>query len=174
MLIFLIGYMGCGKSTIARKLSKRLGWQLIDTDGVIESRSAMSVAEIFDRQGEESFRGMERRLVEELVANGEDMIVSTGGGLPIWGDNMDLMNRSGLTIYIARTAENIASRLSPMGRAKRPKLRGLSDLELIDFMSRGIAEREVKYRMAHSVIEAVPLSDREILDRIETDIKQYE
>ncbi len=120
MLIFLIGYMGCGKSTIGRKLSKRLKWTLIDTDTKIEQREGVSIGEIFDREGELRFREMERECVEELVQDGRDVIVSTGGGLPIWADNMELLNRVGETIYISRTAENIASRLSVAGREKRP------------------------------------------------------
>ncbi|MFI3305227.1 MAG: shikimate kinase [Rikenellaceae bacterium] len=171
MLIFLIGYMGCGKSTIGRKLSKRLRWSLVDTDAQIESREGMSVGEIFDTQGEPRFRELERECVEELVASGRNLIVSTGGGLPIWGDNMELLNSVGETIYIARTAENIASRLSAAGRYKRPKLRGLSDEELVSFMAKNISERAPKYSMAKLVIEAVSMSDNEILDTIEAHVE---
>lgn len=84
----------------------------------------------------------------------------------MWGDNMSVMSGAGETIYIARTAENIASRLSPHGRAKRPKLRGLSDDELVSYMSENIALRDPIYRQSTLVIEAVPLSDGAILDII--------
>lgn len=166
MLLFLIGYMGCGKSTIGRKLSSRLGWDLIDTDSMIERREGISVGEIFDTRGEECFRAMEREVLEEIISRGRDCVVSTGGGLPMWGDNMSVMSGAGETIYIARTAENIASRLSPHGRAKRPKLRGLSDDELVSYMSENIALRDPIYRQSTLVIEAVPLSDGAILDII--------
>ncbi|MFI3258914.1 MAG: shikimate kinase [Rikenellaceae bacterium] len=171
MLIFLIGYMGCGKSTIGRKLSTRLGWSLVDTDALIEQRAGMSVGEIFDRYGESRFREMEQELVAELVQDGRDRVVSTGGGLPMWGENMEMINRAGETIYIARTAENIASRLSPHGREKRPKLRGLSDEELVEFMAENIAQRDPTYRRAKLVIEAVPMSDYQILETIKEHIK---
>ncbi len=167
MLLFLIGYMGCGKSTIGRKLSKRLRWRLVDTDAEIEQREGATISEIFATRGEDAFRLMERECVERLAAEGENVIVSTGGGLPIWGDNMAMLNSLGETIYIARTAENIASRLSPGGRERRPKLRGLSDEELVEFMSTNIAQRDPKYREAKLVIEAVPMNDTEILDAIE-------
>ncbi len=170
MLIFLIGYMGCGKSTIGRKLSARLGWDLVDTDHLIEQRAGVSVGEIFDKYGEDRFRDMERGVVEDLIARGGDCIVSTGGGLPMWGDNMELMNGAGRTIYLCRTAENIASRLSANGRARRPKLRGLTDDELVEFMSKGIAMRDATYRKAQMVVDAVPLSDSRILDIIEKSI----
>ncbi|MFI3304236.1 MAG: shikimate kinase [Rikenellaceae bacterium] len=171
MLVFLIGYMGCGKSTIGRKLSKRLGWDLVDTDALIEQRAGVSIGEIFDTQGEDYFRKLERDVVDELTRGGCNVIVSTGGGLPIWGDNMERLNRAGETIYISRTAENIASRLSAAGREKRPKLRGLSDEELVAFMAENISQRDPKYRGAKLIIEAVPLNDTEILDTIEAHIE---
>lgn len=166
MLIFLIGYMGCGKSTIGRKLSSQLGWDLVDTDSLIERQEGMSVGEIFDRHGESYFRRLEQGVVDEMVTTGRDLIVSTGGGLPMWEDNMARINSVGETIYISRTAENIASRLSAHGRAKRPKLRGLSDEELVEFMAKNIASRDGVYREAKLIIEAVPLSDTQILDVI--------
>ncbi len=172
MLIFLIGYMGCGKSTIGRKLSSRLKCDLVDTDHMIEERAGMSISEIFAVHGEEYFRELEYETLMELIENDKSCIVSTGGGLPLWGDNMEVMNASGCTVYIRRTAENIASRLSPHGRAKRPKLRGLSDEELVAFMSKNIAERDNVYRKANHIIDAVPLPDSAILDTIVSYLKE--
>ncbi len=166
MLIFLIGYMGCGKSTIGRKLKQRLEWEVVDTDKIIEQNEGCSVAQIFETRGEEYFRELERGVVETLAKQSEDCIVSTGGGLPIWGDNMSMLNDVGVTIYLNRTAENIASRLSANGRYKRPKLRGLNDEELVAFMSENISQRETTYKKAKLVIDAVPLTDDEILDMI--------
>ncbi|MFI3270411.1 MAG: shikimate kinase [Rikenellaceae bacterium] len=166
MLIFLVGYMGCGKSTIGRKLSSRLGWRLIDTDHFVEQRAGLTIAQMFEKFGEEHFRELEREALEALIECGEDCIVSTGGGLPVWRDNMEVMSGAGVTVYLCRTAENIASRLSAVGRAKRPKLRGLSDDELIEYMNENIALRDPIYRRSTLVIDAVPLGDGRILDRI--------
>ncbi len=166
MLIFLVGYMGCGKSTIGRKLSARLGWRLIDTDHLIEQRAGMPITKIFELHGEEHFRGLERETLEGIIDCGESCVVSTGGGLPVWGDNMEVMNRSGVTIYISRTAENIVSRLSAHGIAKRPKLRGMSREEIVDYMSENIALREPVYRLSSLTIDAVPMGDGRILDTI--------
>ncbi|MFI3302413.1 MAG: shikimate kinase [Rikenellaceae bacterium] len=171
MLIFLIGYMGCGKSTIGRKLSQRLKWEVVDTDKIIEQNEGCTIAQLFESKGEEYFRGAERDVVEKLSAQSTNCIVSTGGGLPIWGDNMSMLNSVGVTVYINRTAENIASRLSANGRYKRPKLRGLNDEELVAFMSENISQRETTYKKAQLVIDAVPLSDDEILDIITKHIK---
>ncbi len=166
MLIFLVGYMGCGKSTIGRKLSARLGWRLIDTDSWIEQRAGTSIANIFEEHGEAYFRRLEREVLESVVECGEPCIVSTGGGLPAWGDNMELMNSAGVTIYLYRTAENIASRLSAHGREKRPKLRGLSDDEMVVYMSENIILRDPVYRRSTLTIDAVPMGDGRILDTI--------
>ncbi|MFI3328259.1 MAG: shikimate kinase [Rikenellaceae bacterium] len=171
MKLFLIGYMGCGKSTIGRKLSAKIGYDLVDTDHLIEEREGMSVGDIFEKFGEARFREMERNVLDELIKSDKPCIVSTGGGLPLFGDNMEVMNGAGLTIYLHRTAENIASRLSAAGRYKRPKLRGLSDEELVAFMSKNIAERKPTYMKANCVVEAVPMNDDEILAFIESRMK---
>lgn len=165
-MIFLIGYMGCGKSTIGRKLSTRLGWRLVDTDQMIEEREKMTISEIFEKHGEPYFRDLERDTLRELQDCGESCVVSTGGGLPVWGDNMSFMREIGVTIYLRRTAENIASRLSPRGREKRPKLRGLSYGDMVAFMSRNIEERDPIYSESELIIEAVPMSDNEILTEV--------
>ncbi len=158
--------MGCGKSTIGRKLSQLMGWPLLDTDQQIEQEQGCSVSEIFEKKGESYFRILEQSLVERLSTQSSNVIVSTGGGLPIWGSNMELLNEAGVTVYIKRTAENIASRLSPNGRYKRPKLRGLDDRELVVYMADNISQREPTYLRAKLVIDAVPLEDRAILERI--------
>lgn len=163
MLIFLIGYMGCGKSTIGRKLSARMECDLIDTDQAIERSEGMSVAEIFECKGEEYFRVLEQKLLTELVKRKGDCIVSTGGGLPMWGDNMATMRRAGRTVYLYRTPESILGRMSDRGRAKRPKLRGLSDEEVLAYMRENIAIRDGVYRTADLVVNVVPMGDSHIV-----------
>ena len=133
--LFLIGYMGCGKSTLGRRLARRLGGEFADTDALIERREGASVADVFRYEGEERFREVEREVLEQTLA-GTAAVVSTGGGLPVWRDNMARMNAAGFTVYLRREAEQIARRLSPYGRQKRPRLRGLGDAELVEFMSR--------------------------------------
>ncbi|MFI3285287.1 MAG: shikimate kinase [Rikenellaceae bacterium] len=172
MLIFLVGYMACGKSTIGRKLNQRLKYQLYDTDKLIVESEGMSVSELFDLKGEEYFRECERDTLKHLIDSNINAVISTGGGTPIWNNNMQLMNQAGLTIYIARTAENIAKRISPFGREKRPKLRGLNDNELVEVMKSGIAQRDSKYRESKFIIEADCCSDDMILDMIVERVSQ--
>lgn len=162
----MVGYMGCGKTSMSKRLAKRLGMRFVDTDTMVEQIEGATIADIFRYEGEEYFRKIERQMLERSVASGDDVVVSTGGGLPAWGDNMEYMNRSGKTIYLRRSAEQIASRLSPYGRQKRPKLRGLNDEELIRFMRENMAEREPFYAKSHLVVDGEGLSDNEILNTI--------
>lgn len=164
--LFLVGYMGCGKSTLGRKLARRLGVGFVDTDAAVEQAEGASVADIFRFEGEEHFRRMEREALERAVARAGGVVVSTGGGLPMWGDNMEYMNRTGATVYLRRTAEQIAWRLSPYGRQKRPRLRGLSDEELVGFMTRDMASREPCYLRARLVVDCCGATDEQLVARI--------
>lgn len=89
MTIFLVGYMGSGKTTIGRKLSRRFHVRFYDTDALIEEREGASIADIFRYEGEAYFRAAERAAVDRVTAPDEPCIVSTGGGLPCHGDNID-------------------------------------------------------------------------------------
>lgn len=170
--LFLIGYMGCGKSTIGRKLARRLDAAFVDTDALVEEQEGASVADVFRYEGEERFRALERAALETALAMGENVVVSTGGGLPIWEDNMARMNVAGCTVYLRRTPEQIARRLSPYGRYKRPKLRGLDDEELVAFMTANMAEREPFYAQAKRIIDCAETSDDEVIEQILKQIGQ--
>ena len=169
--LFLVGYMGCGKSTLARKVARRLGVEAIDTDRVVEEQEGASVFDIFRYEGEERFRQIEREALERIIADPRTAVVSTGGGLPVWRDNMARMNEVGTTVYLRRSAEQIARRLSPYGRQKRPRLRGLSDEELVAFMTRDIVEREPFYAQARHTFDCNALSDDEVAEKILAEFK---
>ena len=166
MKIFLIGYMGCGKSSLGRKLAKSAAIRFVDMDSLLEEREGASVSDIFAYAGEEYFRRAERNLIEELAEQSDDMVISTGGGVPTWQDNMEYINSVGESLYLRRSAKQIASRLSPHGRYKRPKLRGLNDEELVEFMTKNMAEREPFYMKATHVVECSDKSDEELLEYI--------
>ena len=146
--LFLVGYMGCGKSTLGRKLARRLGVDFIDTDALVEDREA------------------ERRVLDEVIAGASFAVVSTGGGLPTWRDNMLCMNAVGHTVYLRRSPEQIARRLSPYGRRKRPRLQGLDDEQLVAFMRGDMAAREPFYAQASLVVDCDPMSDDELVEHI--------
>ena len=166
MLIFLVGYAGSGKSSMGKRLARRLGCRFVDTDKRVEEREGASVADIFYFGGEEYFREAERRAVEDIAYDGTTMVVATGGGLPTWRDNMEWLNAHGMTIYLRRSAEQILSRLSDYGREKRPMFRGKSDEELLQFMREQMGDRERFYAMANIAVECDRVSDDDAVELI--------
>ena len=165
MRVYLIGYMGCGKSTVGRKVSRFAHIDFVDTDTMVEQREGATVADTITYQGEEYFRTVERVVLED-TATMENTIISTGGGLPVWGDNMERMKQLGLTVYLRRSPANIISRLSPYGRQKRPKIRGMNDEQLFEFMTTHMAEREPIYSQADVVLDCDKMADNEVIDTI--------
>ena len=105
--IFLIGYMGAGKTTVGKVLSRQLGLSFIDLDHYIEGRYHKTVGQLFAEKGEDAFRDIERRMLREVAAF-EDVLVSTGGGAPCFFDNMEFMNGAGPVSYTHLTLPTIA------------------------------------------------------------------
>lgn len=149
--VYLIGYMGCGKTTIGKRLAKTLGWDVIDMDSRIENRYRKSIPDIFASEGEESFRKKERFILEELSAL-ENVVISTGGGAPCFYDNIDVMNSSGLCVYIRMTPEALADRLKH-AKANRPLLKDKTEDELIDFIRQQLEKRRAFYEQAQFVVD---------------------
>lgn len=149
--IILLGYMGAGKTTVGKALSKDLGMMFYDLDWYIESRMHMTVKEIFDERGEEGFRKIESNMLHE-VAEFEDVIISCGGGTPCFFDNMDYMNRQGETIYLKATPDVLYKHLK-MGRTVRPLLLNKTPDEVREFVGKQLAERETYYNKAKHVLD---------------------
>lgn len=146
--IFLIGYMGSGKTTLGRSLAKRLGAEFIDLDIFIEKRYHSSVREIFDKKGEEFFRKIERNMLHE-ISDFQNVILACGGGTPCHFDNMDFMNIHGLTVYLNASPETLFKRLSvTSAKEKRPLLAGKNDEELKQFITDALRVREPFYTKA--------------------------
>jgi len=144
--IFLIGYMGCGKSTMGRAVSALTGVPFIDLDNYIEQRYHLTVKEIFAQRGEDGFRDVERRMLQE-VADFENVIVACGGGTPCFFDNMEYMNAHGTTVFLNTPIERLHSRLM-RGRHKRPLIANKSDEELLIFIKGALAKRMEHYSKA--------------------------
>ena len=174
MILFLIGYMGCGKSKLGRKLAPALGWELMDTDKIIEAGAEMTVAEIFEQKGEPWFRARERAVLESLAEYPNNVVVSTGGGLACKGDNMERMKQIGVTVYLRRTPENIVGRISEHGRWKRPAIRGMDDERLLAYIRENLPGREPYYSQASLVIDCTALGDEQIIEHIKLHITEYE
>lgn len=150
--IFLIGYMGAGKTTVGKDLAKRLKLSFIDLDCYIEARYHRTVGQIFAEKGEEAFRDIERRMLRE-VAMFEDVLISTGGGAPCFFDNMEFMNEVGTTVYLKVSVEELAKRLETC-KTTRPVLKGRSGDELRAFIGESLEKRTPHYTKASIVFEA--------------------
>ncbi|RHJ94149.1 shikimate kinase [Parabacteroides bouchesdurhonensis] len=159
--IFLIGYMGAGKTTIGKVLSKRLGLSFIDLDCYIEGRYHKTVGQLFAEKGEDSFRDIERRMLHE-VALFEDVLVSTGGGAPCFFDNMEFMNGCGTTVYLQASVEELVKRLE-LCKHTRPVLKGRSGDELKAFVADSLEKRNPYYEKASVIFDAeVMLTDADV------------
>ncbi|MBP3211456.1 MAG: shikimate kinase [Prevotella sp.] len=149
--IILIGYMGAGKTTIGKALSKELGLQFYDLDWYIESRRRKTVPQLFAELGEEGFRKIEYNMLHE-VAEFENVIISCGGGTPCFFDNMDYMNRQGKVIYLRCEPEVLQKHLM-MGKTERPLLKGKTPEELTAYISDHLQEREPFYNKAQYTLD---------------------
>ena len=149
--IIVIGYMGSGKSTLGEKLASELKIPFIDSDKVIEEIANMSIATIFKEKGEETFRKMESMFLQSLV-NIPAFVLSTGGGMPCFNNNMLLLNELGVTVYLKNTTDVLADRLLK-GKNTRPLIEGKSKQELIKFIDKNLFTREKFYSRAKLTVE---------------------
>ena len=149
--IFLIGFMGSGKSTRGRNLASLLGWSFIDIDENIENLEGMSIPNIFSEKGEVYFRRIESEALRKTVSESKT-VISTGGGTPCSGDNMDFMLTNGLTVYLKMNPSMLLARLSKSPE-KRPLLKDVDKKELQDFITKKLEEREKWYSMAEITVD---------------------
>lgn len=147
--IFLIGYMGAGKSTIGRSLAKSLNLTFYDLDYFIESRYKKSISQIFEEEGEIGFRKIENSILKE-VGELEDIVVATGGGTPCFYDNMAYMKEQGQTVYLNASPEALTNRLA-LAKSKRPLIADKNDKELLRFVSATLCKRNIHYSLAEIV-----------------------
>lgn len=149
---FLIGYMGSGKTTMGRILSKNLGYEFVDLDSFIEGRFHQTIPQIFEKLGEDEFRRIERECLHE-VGEFENTVISTGGGAPCFFDNMDFMKSNGKTIYIKMDARQLTDRLLTTETSTRPLIAGKTPGELYDFIETALEKREPFYSQAEIAVE---------------------
>lgn len=157
--IFLIGYMGVGKTTVGKALSKKLKIGLVDLDKHIENRFRKTIRVLFEEKGEDEFRKIERNALHE-VATFENVVVSTGGGTPCFFDNMEVMNRYGTTVYIKADPDELVARLVA-SKNIRPIIHGKSSQELKNFVREHLAERERFYKKADIIFETERMISKE-------------
>lgn len=149
--IYLVGFMGSGKSTLGKRLRSELGWDFLDLDDYFEERYQMTIKQYFAQFGEDAFRLAEKELLLD-VSQKERLIIATGGGAPCYFNNMQVMNDTGLTIYIKLSVETLAGRLSS-ARQVRPLVAGKSGTELHQYIEEKLQERDGFYNQAKVIAD---------------------
>ena len=157
--------MGCGKTTMGKKISKNSDIPFVDLDRQLVEHSKMSIADFFASHGEDSFRDLESQLLKTIPAD-KAVIVSTGGGTPCFHDNMDWMNSTGITVYLKLPPKALLKRLSDKEGVKRPLLQGKSDEELLEFISETLSRREEYYNKAALIIDVHKMNPSQVMEQI--------
>ncbi|MBD5222925.1 MAG: shikimate kinase [Bacteroidales bacterium] len=170
--IFIIGYMGCGKTTFGHALATATGRQFIDLDFYIEQRFHRSITEIFASDGESHFRKLERAMLHE-VADFENSIIACGGGTPCFFDNIDYMLERGTVVFLEASTERIVERIT-INNARRPLMAGKTKGEIRETVDKGLSSRLNYYRKAHIIHCGDNLEDRnQISETISAFLKQH-
>lgn len=173
MRIYLIGYMGSGKSSMGKKLAARMEYSYIDLDEEIETDQKQSISQVFSEKGEEVFRILERIALHQTFGK-ENIVVSTGGGTPVFFDNIQQMNDKGLCIYLKGDVDLLVSRVI-RNQQQRPLIANLDQSDLQKFMKDQLAFRSPFYEKAKMHIEAKDLTPailhKQVLSWIENQIK---
>ncbi|MEE1260701.1 MAG: shikimate kinase [Paludibacteraceae bacterium] len=150
--IFLVGYMGSGKTTYGKMLAEKYNLDFKDLDVYIEQRQFKSISQIFKDRGEEGFRKIEHNMLKE-VSEFEDVVISAGGGTPCFFDNMEIMNAMGDTVYLEASAEVLFEYLRT-AKNERPLLRNKSDEEMLEYIRESLAKRVPFYEKAKYRVDA--------------------
>ena len=158
--------MGVGKSTMARKLARKINYEFIDTDKYIEHKYRTSVENIIDSSGIDVFRELEHIALKEIIKN-NNSVVATGGGMPCFFNNMDLINQNGYSIYICFPCDIIFYRLKN-AKTIRPLIKDKNDEQLMDFIQETLKEREVFYNKADFIFSDRSVRTEKLLDIIST------
>jgi shikimate kinase len=146
--IILLGYMGCGKSTIAHKLSKVIEIPFLDLDECVEKRVNLTISQIFDRHGEVYFRKLEHDVLVDLLNSPGNLIIGLGGGTPCYGNNHELLKRDAVcSVYLKASVATLSGRLV-YNKSKRPLIATMKEQELDEFIAKHLFERSYYYNQA--------------------------
>jgi len=164
--LILIGYMGSGKSVIAKKLAALIGVDFRDLDDLIEKKMEMPVEKIFSSKGELYFRKLEQELFLELLQTKNNLIISTGGGTPCYFNNHELLNSQNVvSIYLKASIDTLFNRLIK-NKQKRPLIASLDDSEIKEYIAKHLFERNYYYNQATFKIDVDGKSVEQTLSEI--------
>lgn len=172
--IYLVGYMGAGKTTAGRLLAEKLGWHFVDLDEAFREIHGMSTADYIRTYGIDDFRRKEKYVLEDLADQVpfENVIYATGGGYPCYEDNMECLRELGTSIYIRWKPEHLAKRLILTDLSERPVLQGRTEEELLDFIAPQLEAREPFYAKANHILD-VDTCDEYSDERIAEELYEF-
>jgi shikimate kinase len=164
--VILVGYMGVGKSTIAKLLSQKLNCKWVDLDKVIEEKTNLSITEIFSQKGEIYFRKIEHEVFKNILENNEQLIISTGGGTPCYANNHLLLNGDEVvSIYLQASIAVIFERLKE-AKSERPLVANQTEENLKEFIAKNLFDRSYFYNQATFKINVDTKTPEKITDEI--------
>jgi shikimate kinase len=166
--IYLIGFTGCGKSFIGKKLSHLFHLDFFDTDDEIEKMTGKSIVEIFETDGADFFREKERYVITKLSQK-TNVVVSTGGGTPCFFDNMQQMNQTGLTVYLHANPSMLKQRITKQ-KNQKPLLKTVPDEQLTSHITQLLHQREPFYEQSQITVEAFNLTAKKLSEMIQQKI----
>jgi shikimate kinase len=163
MKIILVGFMGCGKTTIGKKLARQLHCSFIDTDSYFEKLNNISIYNYFTTHGEAKFREDEKKVLTRILEGKDNAVISTGGGTPCFYDNMELINRNGTSVYLKMSVQSLTIRLL-YSYKKRPLIEDFKEeYELRNYIEKTLNEREPFYNKAHHAVKGENLNLTDLL-----------
>jgi len=157
--------MGSGKSHISKILSDKLNFKLIDLDKDISRRNKLTIPEIFEKKGEIYFRKLEREALEEILASEENVILSLGGGTPVYYNNMEIINHNSKSVFLKASVGTLAERLSKQ-KEKRPLIANIDEENLPEFIAKHLFERNQFYSKAQYNVNTDNREPEDIVNEI--------
>ena len=162
--IYIVGYMGAGKTTTARRLAQRMGWEVVDTDALFEEKYKISVNDFFNKYDEALYRKLESEVLKATESL-DHVVVSTGGGTACYFDNMEWMNQHGLTVFMRISPKAAVDRVIH-SRHKRPLAEGKSEEELTEFVNQHYASRMPFYEQARITVKSEDFDLEDLIRQI--------
>ena len=160
-LIYLVGMPASGKTTFGKKLASKIGYDFVDLDQIIINQEKQNITDIFENKGEDYFRIVERDTLH-LTNSFIKTVIATGGGAPCFFNNMDFINKNGLSIWLNVSIESLAMRIM-QGESERPMFKNKNRNEIIEFLQLKLSEREPFYQKAKLKLESENIDIDELL-----------
>jgi shikimate kinase len=165
MKIFFIGFMGTGKTYSGQQLSQKLSIPFFDLDEEIVKHEGKSINEIFAKEGEEYFRLLEKDVLHIITEYNENFIMACGGGTPCYYNNIDYMNKEGISVWLNTSVDTLYHRLTHE-KDKRPLIKDLSDDQLRGYIAKKFSDRKIYYEQASIIIDEEPAPLDKLIEKI--------